>query len=158
MSALRISRAVAIHEAAHAVARLHVGAPATPVEVRPNGAGLTDGTLERWVCRSTGQYAAWDKLTVTLAGGCAEARASKRSPLMVFLSGGASDDYANAQPVIGWLVEQGYAQDEHQAWSRAEAETKAFVREQWASIERVADMLQRHGRLEGHEVVAAVTV
>ena len=44
----RISaRAAAFHEAAHAVARLHVGAPATAVQITPRG--ITHGP-RRWPC------------------------------------------------------------------------------------------------------------
>jgi hypothetical protein len=62
-----LSRASAFHEAAHAVARLYVGAQATDVEIRNDGSGLTHGTGELWAAGHD-QYASWNLLLYALAG------------------------------------------------------------------------------------------
>lgn len=147
----RVGKAVAYHEAAHAVARAYVCSPICAVEIRHDGSGLSEGTGEQWECATGGQYASWDLLIVLLAGACAEARISKRPRCVVQLTNGA-DDFANAQPAISWLVARGYARDEDAAWRRAEAETAAFVQENWADIERVAIRLLQRGRMSAEEV------
>jgi ATP-dependent Zn protease len=73
---MKRQKQVAYHEAAHAVARVYVGAPCAPVEINGN-AGMTHGTGEQWRSSSAGQYAAWDHALVTLAGPFAEGRISK---------------------------------------------------------------------------------
>lgn len=144
MASHRVSWAASVHEAAHAVARLHVGAPATDTEVLAGGAGMTHGTGGQWLCRSTGQYALWDLLTVLLAGGLAEAKVSKRAACLVFMSN-AVDDYAQAREVIGTLVASGFAKSEADAYLRAEAETKAMLRERWEDVRRLAALLRSSG-------------
>lgn len=53
----RLSRkALAFHEAAHAVARLHVGAPATAVQIHPRG--VTHGS-RKWPGRGECRMWAW---------------------------------------------------------------------------------------------------
>ena len=149
----KYSRAVLFHEAAHAVARLHVGECATATEVRPDGSGMSHGTGLPWRPESSGQHAAWDFLLVRLSGGYAEARVSRRSAFSVFFTN-AKDDHDNAQNAISWLVENGYADSGDAAWLRAETETRDFLNHRWQAIQRVATALQTAGKLDGAEVIA----
>lgn len=144
---------VAIHEAAHAVARIHVGAVPTPVEIYRNGSGMSHGTGEVWTSSSRGQYVTWDLLIVLLAGALAEARVAKRDSLWILLSAGRVD-YQQAQALFRQLIDDGYARDMAAAHDRAEEETRAFLRLRWKAIERVARPLAQRGRLEAAEVVA----
>ena len=145
-----LSRASAFHEAAHAVARLYVGARATDVEIRNDGSGLSHGTGELWAA-GHGQYASWNLLLYTLAGPYAEARVSHRDRVLVMFTRGA-DDYRAAQESIAWLVARGYVATERAAWGRAESETLMLLRDRWPAITRVAAALLSSGRLSALEV------
>ena len=152
---MKVSKATAIHEAAHAVARIAVGATPTLVDAFPNGSGMSHGTGEQWISGATGQYATWDLLIVLLAGGLAEARASKTWSLVIFFRS-AADDFAAAQRLFGQLVRQGFAGDVNAAWKRAEGETREMLRANWPAVEAVAERLSLCGRVEAEEVVAIV--
>lgn len=149
--ARRHSRAAAFHEAAHAVARAHVGAKITGAAISLDGAGVSFGTGELWRSASGGQGAAWDYLIVTLAGAYAEARIAKQSRAVVCLTRGR-EDHEEARAVIRWLTAHDFATNESAAWDRAERETLEFLREGWPAIERVAAGLLKSGRLEAAEV------
>ncbi len=144
-------KAAAFHEAAHAVARAHVGAQVTGAEIRPDGTGFSEGTGELWRSASGGQYAAWDALIVALSGPYAEARLSKQSRAIVCLTRGR-DDWQGAKLAIRWLAAKDFAPSEAKAWERAERETLDFLRSRWPAIERVAAGLLERGRLEAEEV------
>jgi hypothetical protein len=145
-----LSKASAFHEAAHAVARLYVGARATDVEIRNDGSGLSHGTGELWEA-GYGQYALWNFLLYALAGPYAEARVSHRDRVLVMFTRGA-EDYRATQEPIAWLVARGYAATERAAWRHAESETLVFLRERWPAITRVAAALLKSGRLSALEV------
>jgi hypothetical protein len=57
----------------------------------------------------------------------------------------AVDDYAQAREVIGTLVASGFAKNEADAYLRAEAETKAMLRERWEDVRRLAALLRSSG-------------
>ncbi|WP_342129938.1 hypothetical protein [Hydrogenophaga sp. OTU3427] len=145
-------RHAAFHEAGHAVARLHVGAPSTPVEIDVSGAGLSHGTGESWKCRSDGQYAQWDLLTVLLAGPVAEARVRRRSLTAILFTSGQGD-FLQINDVLAGLIENGFA-SEKSGWERVESEVREIVRSEWAAIEAVALALLEKGVLTGAEVEA----
>jgi hypothetical protein len=149
----RRSKAAAFHEAAHAVARLHVGERATGVLIGNDGSGLSLGTGQQWAA-GHGQYSAWNLVLYCLAGPYAEARVSRRARALVMLTGGGEKDYRVAQNPVRWLVTRGYADTESAAWERGERETLAFLGERWAAIARVADALLQSGRLSASEVRA----
>ena len=151
----RQQRRAAYHEAAHAVARIHVGASPAGCEIRADGTGDTHGTGEPWRSASEGQYAAWEMLTYKLAGGYAEARVAKASAAFIFMTA-SKEDMESAQEVLIWLVKRRFAVDTDAAWLRAENETRRFLRERWADIERVAIALIDQGRLEPTDVVGLV--
>lgn len=144
-------RPAAFHEAAHALARLHVGAQCTSCEIFPNGAGISHGTHDAWRSNGHGQHSAWEYLLVLLAGGYCEARLTKKSPMVVFLMT-ARDDAEAAKAPLRWLVKNGYAIDEETAWRRAEADVKEFLKARWPQIEKVATELQQRLRLSVEEV------
>lgn len=122
-------RIAAFHEAAHAVARLHVGAEPMAVEINEDGSGLSHGSGKcLGQLSGGGQYAAWSSLIIALSGGFAESRVAKQDSSLVFLAGGGVEDYAEAQETFTWLVEHGFTADEHEAWLRAEREMKEFLR------------------------------
>jgi len=99
----RISaRATAFHEAAHAVARLHVGASATAVQIVPHG--MTHGS-RRWAGR--GERRMWNWLLVLFAGSYAQAFETRRSLTRTVLHSGKLD-MAAAAPAVAWLVRRGY--------------------------------------------------
>src|SRR5690348_13013084 len=108
---------VAYHEAGHAVARIHVGAEPTAIEIEGTE-GLCEGTGKPWVSAHHGQYSVWNHLIVLLAGVDAEARVSKRCRVDLFLGAGAYD-YQVARPAIDWLVANNYADSSDAAWRRA---------------------------------------
>ncbi|WP_448172290.1 hypothetical protein [Rhizobacter fulvus] len=154
-SASRFSRAQAIHEAAHAVARVYVGAEIGSATVTTDGGGFVRGTGEPWKCRWSGQHAGWAYLLVLFAGGYAEARVSKRAAATVFLTN-AKDDAQEAQQSLEMLVAQAFASDQNAAWLRAEADTREFLKGHWPAIERVADALQADGHVSASELVNLV--
>jgi hypothetical protein len=142
------SRAVAFHEAAHAVARLHVGAPATAVRIIPTG--FTHGT-RRWAGR--GQDRVWSWILVLFAGSYAQAWVSRRRLDRVIITSGKLD-LEEAAPAVAWLVRRGYARNRMEALTRIHWETLMFLALRWNAIERVAAALLRDGRLSGSRVRA----
>lgn len=140
---------IAYHEAARAVARIHLGA--TPVsEV---SCDETAGTPERWHPDCSDQQGAWHHVFVKMAGWSAEARAlhlpqSSSAPLR------HARAYRDAQTAIRWLAENRYALDEQAAWERCRHDVTVFLNERWAEIERVARALLEHGRLSVADIVA----
>ncbi len=144
----RITKAVAFHEAAHAVIRVAVGLGPTTTEVRPDGSGISHGL---GAITSKNQFEVWDLVAVGLAGTFAEARVTKQSVGSIVLSGGMHD-WQDQGDRIRWLVATGYAADEHAAWRRAEEEATQRVNEHWPSIEKLAKHLLRNPRIEAHEL------
>lgn len=143
----RISaKAAAFHEAAHAVARLHVGAPATAVQIVPYG--YTHGS-RRWAGR--GQRRMWNWLLVLFAGSYAQAQASRRSIGRTLLKSGKLDLEEAASAII-WLVRHGHVRDPLEAWFRVHQETVLFLEKRWEAIERVAGGLLKEGKLSGRQV------
>lgn len=65
---------------------------------------------------------------------------------------GGREDWQAAHPYITWLVKHGYASAEHDAWRRAERETRQFIRDEWPTIERVARALLAHGYLNAERI------
>jgi hypothetical protein len=61
-----------------------------------------------------------------------------------------------AQATIESLVEHGFAHDEGAGWMRAEQETRAFLKERWNEISRVANALAALGKLTATEVIELV--
>lgn len=145
----RRRKGAAFHEAAHAVARLHVGAMATAVEISRTGGGHTHGTPGRWPGR--GQDRMWKWLLCLFAGSYAEAYVSRRSLARTLVTSGKLD-LEEAEPAIAWLVARGYASDSQGVCELAHWETFAFLIERWDSIERVAAALLENGRLSARQV------
>jgi hypothetical protein len=152
----RIPKAAAYHEAAHAVARIHVGAAASAVEVRLSDKGL-HGHQEPLVYRKDSQGFAWDFALVCLAGPYAEARVSWRMLTCILNTTGAHDDEASAHE-HAWLEANGYAADYSAAWRRTRREMREFLHQRWPAIALVAEALQARGRLEAHEVTTLCEV
>jgi hypothetical protein len=148
---VKFLKSAAFHEAAHAVARAHVGAKITGAEIRRDGTGFSEGTGKLWRSGSGGQYAAWDSLIVTLSGAYAEARICKRSRAIVCMTSGR-EDFEEARQAVDWLTARGYANSREGAWDRAERETLEFMRARWPDIERVAAGLLQRGKLTAREV------
>jgi hypothetical protein len=144
----RQSRAVAFHEAAHAVARLHVGAPATAVRIVPNG--FTHGA-RRWAGR--GQDRVWNWILVLFSGSYAEAFVSGRRLDRVAITSGKRD-FEEAAPAVAWLVRRGYVRNPIEVLIRAHSATLIFLALRWNAIECVAAALLRDGRLTGRRVRA----
>jgi len=146
MNARPSRKAIAFHEAAHAVARLHVGAPATAVRIV--GGGYTHGS-RRWPGR--GQERIWKWLLVLFAGSYAQAFMSRRSFARTIKTFGKLD-LKEAARAIRWLVQRGYARNSLLALERVHWETFAFLALRWDAIERVADALHERGRLTARQV------
>jgi hypothetical protein len=147
----RRRRCAAFHEAAHAVARLFIGAPLTSVEINDRGGGFAHGKLgRRWIARRW-PLRGWDLVLCAMAGPCAEARVSHRSVVQVVLRAGLDDLEQTKLPVM-WLVAHGYARDPDTAWTAGCRRTRWFLSQRWAAIERVAEALLRRGRLSGRQV------
>ena len=143
----RISaRAAAFHEAAHAVARLHVGAPATGVQIVPHG--FTHGS-RRWPGR--GERRMWNWCLVLFAGSYAEALASRRSLKRTLLNSGQLD-LEEAGPALTWLVRHGYVSSRMEALARIHYETLVFLGLRWGAIECVSAGLLKDGRLTARQV------
>jgi hypothetical protein len=147
----RFPKASAYHEAGHAVARLHVGAIATTVEIHPRGGGYTHGTPNRWPGR--GQHRMWTWLLVLFAGSYAQAFVSGRSLERVLITSGRLD-LKEAKPAIDWLVTRGYAGSSLDVLGRTHLATCAFLALRWEAIERVAVALLRSHRLTARQVRA----
>jgi hypothetical protein len=145
----RISaRAVAFHEAAHAVARLHVGAPATALWITRTGDGLSN-SARKWPGR--GEAREWKWLLVLFAGSYARAFASRRSLWRTFKYSGKLE-LEEAAPAINWLVRRGYVRSRTEALRRVHAAALAFLLLRWDAIERVAARLLEEGRLSARLV------
>lgn len=149
-----LSRAACVHEAAHAVARLHVGSSATPTVVHEDGTGLSHGQ-GRWKSAHTGQYALWNLLVVMLAGGLAEARVRKKSAPWIFLTT-AREDWSEASRLLTSLVDRGLADNFDGAYLRAEEETRLMLKACWWTILRVSEALQERGALSPEQLVSMV--
>jgi hypothetical protein len=151
----RISaRAAAFHEAAQAVARLHVGAPATAVLITRTRGGLTYGARER---PGRGDARVWNWLLVLFAGSYAQAFASHRSLWQTFKYSGKLD-LEEAAPAVSWLVRRGYVRSRKEVLRRVHAATLAFLLLRWDAIERVAGALLRHGRVSARQVRALARI
>jgi hypothetical protein len=149
----RISvRAAAFHEAGHAVARLHVGAPATAVQIIPHG--MTHGS-RRWAGRGERRMLNW--LLVLFAGSYAQAFETRRSLARTVLHSGKLDMQA-AAPAVAWLVRHGYARTRMEALRRVHAETVLFLMLRWVAIERVAAGLLKDGKLTARQVRALARI
>ena len=149
----RISaRATAFHEAAHAVARLHVGAPATAVQIIPRG--VIHGS-RRWPGR--GQHRMWNWLLVLFSGSYAQAYATRGSLRRTFLHSGKLD-LVEAAPAINWLVRHRYVRSRMEALERVHFETVVFLVLRWDAIERVAAGLLKDGRLTARQVRALARI
>jgi len=149
----RISaRASAFHEAAHAVARLHVGAPAMAVQIIPGG--FTHGS-RRWPGR--GQHRMWNWLLVLFAGSYGQAFATRRSLKRTFLHSGKLDLVA-AAAALTWLVRHRYVRSRMEALERMHFETVVFLALRWDAIQRVAAGLLKDGRLTARQVRALARI
>jgi hypothetical protein len=146
-------KAAAFHEAGHAVARLHIGAPATAVAINRSGGGYTRGTPNRWPGR--GQRRMWTWLLVLFAGSYAQALAEKRSLHRTLITSGKLD-LQQAKPAIDWLVDRGHARRSVDVLTRIHFSTCAFLTVRWDAIERVAIALMAQGRLTARQVRALV--
>lgn len=140
--------AACYHEAGHALARLHIGLPATPTHVRADGAGESLGTLAHL---SGDQYLAWSIALYALAGPMAEARYAKRSLASVLLSHGA-DDFAQLRSTLHWLVAHNFARDAPAAEQRAQDETRQFLSLRWPTIREIAAVLATHGTMSAPDL------
>jgi len=145
----RRRRGSAYHEAGHAVARLHVGAIATTVEIGTMGGGSTHGTPNRWPSRAPRRM--WTWLLVLFAGSYAQAFATRRSVHRVLITSGRLD-LREAKPAIDWLVKRGHASSSLEALARVHIDACWFIALRWPAIERVAGELLRTGRLTGRRV------
>ena len=145
-------RAAAFHEAAHAVARVHVGAPATAVQIIPHG--LTHGS-RRWAGRGERRMLNW--LLVLFAGSYAQAFATRRSLTRTVLYSGKLD-MQTAAPAVAWLVRHGYARTCMEALRRVHSETMIFLSLRWDSIECVAAGLLKDGKLTARQVRALARI
>ena len=145
-------KVVAFHEAGHAVARAAVGWPLTKTEIHGRS-GRSHAPDAAWSPRAGGQYAVWDAILIALAGPFAESRVSKRAQPYILLTSG-SMDWQHAKHWISLLVSHRYAECSNAAWMRAEQETREFLRNHWAKIERVAAALLAQGVLEPAELAA----
>jgi hypothetical protein len=144
-------KAAAFHEAAHAVARLHVMcAPLTAVEITRSGAGLTYGSTRPWAIRRS-QALARKLILCALAGSYAEACVSRR-PLARILTTAGCRDVAQAAPAFVWLVKHRYARTVRSALDCSHWEVIKFLALHWPAIESVAQALRVHGRLSGRQV------
>lgn len=139
--------AAAFHEAAQAVARLHVGAPATAVQITPRA--FTHGS-RRWAGRGERRMLNW--CLVLFAGSYAQALASRRSLKRTLLNSGKLD-LEEAAAALTWLVRRGYARSRMEALARVHYETLAFLALRWEAIERVSAGLLKDGRLTARQVV-----
>ncbi len=142
-------RAAAFHEAGHAVARLHIGAPATAVQIVPYG--YTRGS-RRWPGR--GQMRMWKWLLVLFAGSYAQAFETRRSLARTIRTSGKRDLEA-AAPAVVWLVRKGYARTRMAALRRVHADTMVFLVLRWDAIDRVAAALLKDGKLTARQLRAA---
>lgn len=150
----RITKAVAFHEAGHAVIKWAVGIETRDVYVNHDGTGMTEGTGE--VLRYATQYGVWDLIATHLAGPFAEAKASRKSCKRAtdVLNFGGGTDYHQAAEGICWLVKRGYATNEDAAWERAAMEVAGWIKKHWPSIQEVAHQLMQRGRLTAKEIQA----
>lgn len=148
-------RWAAFHEAGHAMARFAVGATITHTVIHADGTGLSHGTGQKWA-HAHGQYLAWDRLVVLLAGAFAEARVRRCSPALVYVQGGKGD-FVEAKTAIAWLVEHRYSESSEQAWRRAEEETRQMVRQHWSVITAVANTLMEQGALSPEGLQQIIT-
>lgn len=145
----RQRKGAAFHEAAHAVARLHVGAIATAVEINRTGGGHTHGTPGRWPGRGQHRMRTW--LMCLFAGSYAEAFASRRSLPRTLRTSGKLD-LEEAEPAIKWLVRRGHARRSVDVLMQTHLTTCAFLALRWDAIERVASALIENGRLSARQV------
>jgi hypothetical protein len=140
-------RAIAFHEAAHAVARLHVGEPAIALKITPTS-GFTHGA-RKWHGR--GEARMWKWLLVHFAGSYAQAFASRRSLWRTFKYSGKLD-LAEAAPAVSWLVKHCYVRTRMEVLRRVHAATLAFLMFRWDAIDRVATGLLKDGKLSARRV------
>lgn len=151
-------KAVAYHEAGHAVARIHVGAGATAVEIRPDGSGFCHGTGQPMlIVDGASQEAAYNVILIFAAGPHAEARASRKSAAVTMLTSG-SDDWKQIEPQIDWLIARRFAQDSGRAQSRMRQHLRQFFKQRWPAIERVAAALLQKRFLSADEVRALAAI
>lgn len=98
----------------------------------------------------------WELLTVDLAGGAAEARFRSCSFDAVRRSGHIIKDRLHAMPYIYETVKRGYAANAKEAWTKAEEAAKACIDAHWHSVELVAKILIRDGRIRARQVACLV--
>jgi hypothetical protein len=120
-------RAIAFHEAAHAVVAEAVGCPILRVCVVPGSA--------HFVASDQVPLSAINKAAILWAGGIAERR----------VSGMAEDgeDFAMISAVLG--------NDNRARWGSFRRSCRILTR-RWPSVERLAALLELRGALTGHQV------
>lgn len=158
MTRQRILRSTAFHEAGHAVAKLYAGYSPPLVSIDADGkTGFCAPSPAVYAKVRAGQYLVWDVLVILLAGVTAESKISRRSFHSYFeddFNDGGRNDFEDMQKPLSWLVSNGYSDSRADAMNRAREETNAFVRQQWACIERVAVELISSGRIEPENLLS----
>jgi hypothetical protein len=149
MPRTRISaRAAAFHEAARAIACLHVGAPASAVRITRTNLNISHDA-RTWSGR--GETRVWKRLLVLFAASYAQAFASRRSLWRTFRYSGKLE-LEEAAPAISWLVQRGYVRNRTEALRRVHAAALAFLLLRWDAIDRVAAGLLKDGRLSARQL------
>jgi hypothetical protein len=144
-----IERVTAIHEAAHAVAAVRMGLVFERVSAVADEERDIDGALDWMEIHDQLELEMPREALaiVLLAGPCAEAKFRRLRFDRVFSGVAASDDRA-AIATLGLSTEE---------FLVASGDVRAFVDEDWTSIERVADELERGRDLDFDEVAALLT-
>lgn len=131
---------VAYHEAAHAVAALHVGIPFEEIEI-------TRDSSEQWgVMRTFWEVTPWryrkptdlQRLFITLAGPAAEKHMVPGYSWGAITLGGAGGDYRQAWEIAEQAVGKAYSGKLVYGVTRT---ARHFVRDRWDDIVRLGDAL-----------------
>jgi hypothetical protein len=142
-------RTVAFHEAAHAVAFLHIGRASPAIRISARGSGITWGKVDVR-CSPDGVR---DFLMCILAGPLMESIIGGRS-LDELLEGGGIGDAIFTRELIAWLVKRGHARSRRVELERAHVSALTLIGTRFDAIERVARALGRSGRLTSRQVRA----